>query len=388
MAKKRKLLIVSPWWPDSVESSLGNFIADQAEALHTRHEVAVLVPGRNWRWYWKRTWPTERAADRSVYPFPVFEGGALDPLRHFPIGAWWNHYVARCQLGIEQIIAKWGMPELIHAHVALPTAYAVSLAVEKLKLPVVVTEHMLPRLLHFENSTGIERFRQALTSARCVIAVSPSLKQEIESQIPSLRCEVLGNVIDTQFFSLEENSSSSERRVFLSMSRLSKEKNIPQMLQAAATLVEQGFRNFQLRIGGDGPEYGHLVKEIDRLNIGSWCELLGQCSRSKVREELHRASVYISLSDFETFGVSLAEAMSTGLPVITTRCGGPEFIVDSSCGIMIEPNDNAACVDAMKRFMREDLHFDPHTIRSHIVKRFAREPFLEKIDELYNRSLA
>ena len=74
-------------------------------------------------------------------------------------------------------------------------------------------------------------------------------------------------------------------------------------------------------------------------------------------------------SDFETFGVVLIEAMSTGLPVIATRCGGPEEVVNAEAGSFVDCNDGKGLSLAMYEFLTRN--FEPAAIRSDVVRRFS-----------------
>ena len=72
-------------------------------------------------------------------------------------------------------------------------------------------------------------------------------------------------------------------------------------------------------------------------------------------------------SDFETFGVVLIEAMATGLPVIATRCGGSEDVVNVGAGSLVDCSNEKGLLHSMSEFLTRT--FDPHLIRSNASRR-------------------
>jgi glycosyltransferase involved in cell wall biosynthesis len=93
------------------------------------------------------------------------------------------------------------------------------------------------------------------------------------------------------------------------------------------------------------------------------------------------ANALVLTSEFETFGVVLLEAMATGLPVIATRCGGPEEIVDSIAGTFIDCNDETALMSAMTQFIATS--FDPLQIRERVARRFDYDEVARRLCDIY-----
>jgi glycosyltransferase involved in cell wall biosynthesis len=107
------------------------------------------------------------------------------------------------------------------------------------------------------------------------------------------------------------------------MGRLSPEKGIDLLLEALAILKVLGL-NFTLRIGGDGALKSELMRQAESLNLS--VEWVGW-----VRDKtafLYGLDYYVMPSRTETFPITLLEAMAHGLPVIATRCGGAEAIIE------------------------------------------------------------
>jgi glycosyltransferase involved in cell wall biosynthesis len=85
----------------------------------------------------------------------------------------------------------------------------------------------------------------------------------------------------------------------------------------------------------------------------------------------------------ETFGIVNGEAMACGKPVLSTRCGGPEFVVTPETGILVTPGNPDELADAMTSFLKRDRAFDPERIRTSAVQRFGAAAFLQKTEAVY-----
>ena len=84
-------------------------------------------------------------------------------------------------------------------------------------------------------------------------------------------------------------------------------------------------------------------------------------------------------SEVETFGVVLVEAMSAGLPVIATKCGGPESIVLPETGILVESNNKNKLYTAMKYMIEKYDDYDPKKIREIALKTYGDKSYARNI---------
>ncbi len=89
---------------------------------------------------------------------------------------------------------------------------------------------------------------------------------------------------------------------------------------------------------------------------------------------MRQSDLFVLPSLCETFSVPAAEAMASGIPVLATRCGGPEEFITQDQGLLVSPGD----ADALRQgldFMLDNLH---RYSRGQIVQ-YARERFSHEV---------
>ena len=141
----------------------------------------------------------------------------------------------------------------------------------------------------------------------------------------------------------------------------------------------------RLVIGGDGPEGDNLRKLSSDLGIKDRVKFCGNLSRQEVLKQLDLADAFVFPSHYETFGVVLIEALSRGLPVVSTRSGGPDENVSPENGFLVPTGDSDALGKAMKQLMEEYDRFDPMAIRINANQRFGPQAVGKQLMDLFKK---
>ncbi len=270
---------------------------------------------------------------------------------------------------VRKYIEGHGVPDLCHAHNSLWAGVAANEARRKWNVPYVLTEHSSAYLRGLIKGGDQTRGRGAFSGASAVIAVSDDLKRSLSSYVSGKEILVIPNMVDTDFFRLPPAPRPEGPFRFLAIANLKREKGMNLLLRAFAQLLASK-PNVLLEIGGDGPERSHLRDLTRQLGVDNRVCLLGPLSRAEVREAMWRSDAFVLPSFFETFGIVLIEALSTGLPVIATRCGGPEAFVTPEVGYLVAKEDLSALAAALKDMLEFRAGFDAEQIRQHVVGRF------------------
>ncbi len=268
--------------------------------------------------------------------------------------------------------------DCMHAHNHVAHLYAV-LAAACLRIPVVLTLHGqgfydTPRTLK------LRRLLSRWTSVVAVVSQDAGAVVVKSGAVPASRIVVVPNGVDTGRFSPGDDGTDCAtaraglQSVFTigTVGRLSKEKNIPMLIDAFALLRKRliSARECRLLIVGDGPERAHLEDKIRRLDMVEVCQITGMVS--DVRPWLQEMAVFCLSSDTEGLSISLLEACACGVPAVVTDVGGNrEVVEDGKTGVITAPRDPLGFAAALDRLAAD-------TERRSAMGRAARERALER----------
>ena len=161
-------------------------------------------------------------------------------------------------------------------------------------------------------------------------------------------------------------------------------KGLLYLIQSAKKIVEK-FPDTLFVIIGDGEERKALENEIAKLGLEKNIMLTGKIDDAS--KYLLALDIYISSSVKEGFPYSILEAMSAGLPIVSTNVGGiPEMLKDNA-GILVEPKNPQALADAMQKLLEnQDLkHLFGENAKKLIQSEFSKKAMLSKIEDAYSR---
>ncbi len=120
----------------------------------------------------------------------------------------------------------------------------------------------------------------------------------------------------------------------ISIGRLVHDKGFDLLIKALSLLQKEKI-NFNLTILGEGSLRPDLEKLIDDKGLNNSVHLVG--FKENPYDYLSAADIYISSSRYEGFSLAIAEAMITGLPVVSTNCAGPsELLENGKYGMLVE----------------------------------------------------
>lgn len=176
-----------------------------------------------------------------------------------------------------------------------------------------------------------KRFERIARLADCLLTVSPGMLEAAKARFdtPCRRYAMIPNPA----FEPERIARARQRTVprpgpgshVVFVGRLARQKDLPTLLQAFA-LVARSRRDAWLTILGDGPERSALEALARQLGVAGQTRFLGFVKEPLTY--LMDADVFALASDHEAFGYVLVEALSAGVPVVSTDCPhGPAFIL-------------------------------------------------------------
>ena len=280
---------------------------------------------------------------------------------------------------------KKGKVDILHAHTAHPAGWVAMWLSRKYQIPYVITEHMGPfPFKDYLLPTGklSKWLQKPFLNSSCNIAVSPNQEEVLKKWgIPHLKC--IPNLTNEDVFkpALNQNIYSQEF-TFFSLSAQIPVKGIPYLLEAFRLLVNKSKR-IRLRIGGYGSEIQNYKRLAQKLQINDHVEWLGALTREEALKEFQQCQSFVLSSLHESMGVVYTEAIACGKPVIGTRCGGPESIINEKNGLLAEPGDSNSLYQAMEYMLHHSQDYKQEEIREDFINRYSRKVVCKQIMEVY-----
>jgi len=241
-------------------------------------------------------------------------------------------------------------PDVLHTH-SWGTLFEGLVAARLASVPFVV---------HGEHGT-LEARRFNLLAQRWgwmradrLLSVSSRLADRMAAQVGVARARicVIRNGIDTNRFNPAARAAARQQLAIASddvvigtVGRLVPVKDQSMLLRAAAELKRRT-RQFRLLLAGDGPLRDALQEQAHALGIQNEVSFLGE--RRDVEVVLAACDVFVLSSLSEGLSNTILEAMSTGLPVVATRVGGADELVDDGrTGVLVPPAQPDALATAL-----------------------------------------
>ncbi|HYI08428.1 MAG TPA: glycosyltransferase family 1 protein [Thermoanaerobaculia bacterium] len=262
---------------------------------------------------------------------------------------------AKIPAGIEHVI--------IHApHYSLRELFAVGRAADRAKLdlfhaphyvvpftrvPLVVTIHDLIHL-HQPLRNPIAplyarvMLRRAVNKARCILTVSETVKQQLETELGAKRVVVTPNGVETQLVRTTDNRQPTTAPTFLFLGNDKPHKNVDALIEAF-TLLRRDLPDARLVLAG---------ASFERFAGRDGVERRGFVPDAELASLFTSATALVMPSREEGFGLPAAEAMACGTAVITSTAAALVEITGDAA-LHVDADDRAALADAMLRVARD-----------------------------------
>lgn len=317
--------------------------------------------------------PTYRRAVLNVTP------------RLWRVNAWriatagWQLYRTYCE--------NHGRPDIVHVHSTIMGGAAAKTIFKRDGVPFVVSEHSSAYARGQIPSSGKQIVRAVAASASGTFAVSTHfcrvLEEVLDRPFGSYSC--VPNMVDRTFLTEPLPPKIGQKKKLLHVSMLDKNKNVRLILKAFREAFA-GVMEVNLTIVGDGPERLSLQALSRDLGIHHQVRFTGRLDRQQVRQEMARADAFLLSSNYETFSVVLIEAAAMGLPLVATRCGGPEDIVSDKRGILVPKGDIQAYAEAMRNIVGSTDRYNAQDLRASCAAEYGPKAISAQWLQIYRQA--
>jgi len=255
-------------------------------------------------------------------------------------------------------------PDLLHDHgIWLPSNHHVAVAARRLDIPLVIHPHgMLESwaLKHrgWKKRLALQMYQHRDLQTAALFIASAELEAESIRRLGLLQpIAVIPNGVEVATPRSTGNGHHGPRTA-LFLSRIHPKKGLLNLIEAWGQLRPDGWR-----LCLAGPDEGGHLAEVMRLvrarSLDSVIKYVGVVEGDAKDALYKNADLFVLPSFSENFGVVVAEALSHGMPVITTRGTPWEGLLHHGCGWWIDPT-----VDALSETLRQALVMDSVSLRA------------------------
>lgn len=304
---------------------------------------------------------------------------------HLNIRRWVNGV---CRM-FENYVKTYGKPDIIHAHCGKWAGYAAMLIARKHDIPYVITEHLSTGILNndFKNNKAtwqVGLIKEAYYNADMVIPVSEELVDDIAFFYgKGYKWTSISNTIDTEFFLYKKRETLKNKPFrFCCLANFEPRKGYDVLLAAFGMYCGK-HPDAELYIAGRYTDSSELAKMAGKYECSDNIKILGMLSKTKVRELLYKCNCLILPTRSEAQGLVLLEAMSTGIPVITTDAVPKNAYVDGG-SFICHVDDTPAFCQAMCRISENYEAIDGKKLSEKVEKMASMKAVGEKLDKLFS----
>ncbi|ANC77659.1 N-acetyl-alpha-D-glucosaminyl L-malate synthase BshA [Fictibacillus phosphorivorans] len=352
-----------------VATELGKLLAEKG---HEIHFITSSVPFRLGKFYPNIFFHEVEVNHYSVFKYPPYDLALASKMAE---------------------VAKREKLDLLHVHYAVPHAVCAVLAKQMLndEMKIVTTLHGTDiTVLGYDPSLS-EMIKFGIEKSDVVTSVSHQLKADT-LELLNINKEIIPvhNFVDERVYYRRSNNAElretygihENEKVIVHISNFRKVKRLEDVIKSFALIRKE--LTSKLLLIGNGPELTTACELVRELDIEDDVLFLGK--QENVGELFSICDLKLLLSEKESFGLVLLEAMACGVPVIGTNIGGiPEVIVDGETGYMVElgcPETVAEKAIALLQDEEKLMTFRENSVR-HVKENFLSDKIVSIYEDIY-----
>ncbi|MCT4580866.1 MAG: glycosyltransferase family 4 protein [Flavobacteriales bacterium] len=374
---KKTILHIPSWYPNPDDVQLGIFIQNQIELVNDEfNHVVLYIQGRPL----SKTIQTTVSEKNNIQLIHVtYPSGKsiFSRLRNFL-----NSVTA----GLSKLIELNAKVELVHCHVANKNLWIAQKYFDT--TPCILTEHWSGFLNgNFEASP---KWKQRLTLKRInkcqqIFTVSQSLQKKLQSLGVTRPIKVIRNPIQKTIQKTELNQHNQLRLLFIG-DLVDKIKNVSGILKALKIALTDT-PDITLTIIGDGIDRNKLQQLVTEMSLENHVEFKGRLAQQEVIQIYALYDTLLVNSYTETYSMVTLEALSAGIPVIATKCGGPEQFITKANGLLISINNSQELSEAISAIQQNITKYSPERIRKSVMH-YSNDSIKDQLINHYNSYLS
>lgn len=383
MSEKRiNVLFVSSWYPSRVHTTLGNFVQKHAEAAALYSDVCALYVCFDEN-HTSRKPQMVFEEIRNIKTLYIYCKKTSNPFLRF------YRYFNAYQQGLKWIVEHVFKPDLINANIVFPVGLLFYFLKSFKSYPFVINEHWAGYLSVYPARVGfLKKFilRKIIKRAAAVMPDSTDLGNAMQQLGMKGHYETITNVVDTKLFSPPQEKKLTDKKHLLHISTLDPhQKNFTGLLSALAMLKEHR-NDFVLDVVSDG-DFDCYRETIARLGLEPVVHFHGKLDTAGVAAITVKADILLLFSRYENFPCVIPEAISCGVPVLSTNVGGIAEHLDATLGCLVESGDEKAFTVALSEMLDHPEKYDVTYMHQYAETHFSYQAVGKKYLSIYQQTL-
>lgn len=293
-------------------------------------------------------------------------------------------------------IVKTKKVDIIQSHLLGSNVYAALVGLLT-GIPVVATYHGMVDVNPNERFKFLKNLAMKW-GINQYIAVSEKLLENIKKQklLDIAKSRVIYNGVDTKIYGKGKSDKlkgqlklNSNTILVGSLGNIREAKAYDILIEAGKNIIEN-HPNIHFVIAGDKKKslMDSLEKQMKSLNVTNNFHFIGFSNNSA--KFLSEVDLFTLSSSSEGFSISTIEAMASALPIVVTKCGGPEEIVTPELNaIMVSPNNASELAMGIERLLNDSSLANKlaKNGKNHVEKTFSLNNMIDKYEKLYEEIL-
>lgn len=281
-------------------------------------------------------------------------------------------------------IIKHFKPDILHAHYA--TSYGLVGALSGFH-PFIISSWGTD-VMRFPDKNFVAKsiLKYNFKNADILCATSETIKEYINKVSPK-DVTVIPFGIDIKKFRPEKKREPLKKEILLgSIKPLESLYNINIIIKSLAGLKDK-YPGMKLMIVGEGGQSDELKEIAQKEGVADKVIFTGRVPFSEVNKYFNKIDILLNLSQYESFGVSVIEAMACGAPVIVTGVGGlKEIVKDDTLGLKVEVGNVEQTMQAIEKLIKDPQLYQEVSAngRKHVEENYNWEENLARMITVYN----
>ena len=282
-------------------------------------------------------------------------------------------------------------PDILHMHMSYKGSFSRKNAIHKLcrlfKVKDIIHLHgsEFEKWFNEIDDGKKNKVKRLLSECDSFIVLGEGWKRIVQNIEPSAKVTVLSNGIAIPDDTVQWNENQCQ---LLFLGVLISRKGIPDLIKAVSVIRDKKNNNIKCVIAGSGEEEENLKKQVKEAKLEDFISFAGWIEGAKKRKLILDSQILVSPSYNEGLPISILEAASFGMPVISSDVGDVSSVVhDGVNGYLFSPGDVNALATAIEKTAVKDTFIRMSRESKQIVEEsFSIDSFYRKLLDIY-RSL-